>query len=498
MSSSINTGTDITGLTPNTSYTFSCYPINANGQESTTESTVTFTTLPYITSSYFSSVDSENKIKVAWTGNAETVTVYYSTDQSTYTLAGSTSSSSTYNYQVTSLTPNTQYYFKLIPFNSASAAGLTNYISNTSAVTNGNIWSFSTSTVDTSSILLTYSGYFNSVYVTYGQSSGTATYNKTISGALSSTSSSLTATINGLSSGTTYYFKMYPYNSISVLGTAYTEQSATTSTSYAYLTTSNMSFAYSVRLLVSTYTGAVIKVRRSSDSVTQDFYTDSTQSYLTTGYGNTGTTYSTWIGSSTGYITIWYDQSGKGNNATNSTNGSTQPILIYNSTTGKYITSWNTSNSTKLTLGTSSQPNTVYCHFYPSSTYYCTLMGTAIDYSVRFGGSGNTIDGDGNADDWFYNSYYNNSSSNSGYTYCVNNSTSTKTFTSSQWTVISLSLPSPAWRSTSFSTLGYAYKDPASRSFSGYMVEMICHNTTMNTTNHQAFYSNRLFTNTSL
>ena len=45
---------------------------------------------------------------------------------------------------------------------------------------------------------------------------------------------------------------------------------------------SSLSVCYSVRLVVFTYTGPVFKLRRSSDNVLQDFYTDKTQSYLTT------------------------------------------------------------------------------------------------------------------------------------------------------------------------------------------------------------------------
>ena len=30
--------------------------------------------------------------------------------------------------------------------------------------------------------------------------------------------------------------------------------------------------------------------------------------YLTTGANNTGTSYSSWIGANTAYVTIWYDQ----------------------------------------------------------------------------------------------------------------------------------------------------------------------------------------------
>ena len=77
--------------------------------------------------------------------------------------------------------------------------------------------------------------------------------------------------------------------------------------------------AYSLRALNSAYTGAAIKVRRSSDNREQDiglFYDGSlnTDSLLT------------FVGSGSGYVTTWYDQSGNGINSTQSS-ASKQPII---------------------------------------------------------------------------------------------------------------------------------------------------------------------------
>ena len=75
----------------------------------------------------------------------------------------------------------------------------------------------------------------------------------------------------------------------------------------------------------STYTGATIKLRRSSDNAVSDFYADV--------YGNltdaTGNSFSSWISISTAYVDTWYDQSGSGNHATQSTTAN-QPV--YNGT----------------------------------------------------------------------------------------------------------------------------------------------------------------------
>ncbi|WGK94383.1 MULTISPECIES: putative Ig domain-containing protein [Flavobacterium] len=78
--------------------------------------------------------------------------------------------------------------------------------------------------------------------------------------------------------------------------------------------------AYSLRKLVSDYSGAAILVRRSSDNATQDIGFD-----LSGNLNQTALT--TFIGGSSGFVVTWYDQSGNGNNATNNTNAN-QPRIV--------------------------------------------------------------------------------------------------------------------------------------------------------------------------
>jgi len=85
-------------------------------------------------------------------------------------------------------------------------------------------------------------------------------------------------------------------------------------------TYSGASVAYSVRLLSSTYTGSAIRVRRSSDNAEQDIGFD--------GSGNLDeSALTTFIGAGNGFVTTWYDQSGNGRNATQST-ASNQPQIV--------------------------------------------------------------------------------------------------------------------------------------------------------------------------
>ena len=80
----------------------------------------------------------------------------------------------------------------------------------------------------------------------------------------------------------------------------------------------NASVAYSLRNL-SNITRNVVRVRRSSDNTEQDFLS----AEITDG------TLTTFTGANDGFVTVWYDQSGHGNDATQLT-ASEQPKLVTN------------------------------------------------------------------------------------------------------------------------------------------------------------------------
>jgi len=88
------------------------------------------------------------------------------------------------------------------------------------------------------------------------------------------------------------------------------------------------SAAYSLRALSSEYTGAAIRVRRSSDNSERDI------GLLYDGSLDTADLLS-FTGAGDGFVKIWYDQSGNGNDATNLT-ASKQPQIV---SSGSVITS---------------------------------------------------------------------------------------------------------------------------------------------------------------
>ena len=77
--------------------------------------------------------------------------------------------------------------------------------------------------------------------------------------------------------------------------------------------------AYSLRLLRTAYTGSAIRVRRSSDNTEQDI-----------GFSNNEldtTSLASFCSGTNGFVTTWYDQSGNGYNATQTT-AANQPQIV--------------------------------------------------------------------------------------------------------------------------------------------------------------------------
>jgi hypothetical protein len=108
----------------------------------------------------------------------------------------------------------------------------------------------------------------------------------------------------------------------------------------------NAAAAYSLRKLRSAYSGFAIRVRRSSDNTEQDI-----------GFNSLGgldtSSLTSFCGSGNGFVTTWYDQSGNGYNATQTTaanqpqivssgsviNVNSKPSIAYNGSTTQMINS---------------------------------------------------------------------------------------------------------------------------------------------------------------
>lgn len=122
---------------------------------------------------------------------------------------------------------------------------------------------------------------------------------------------------------------------------------------------------YGVRAYNAAYaatgTGKAVNIRRASDNSAMDIV------ILTNGKLDV-TTASTFCASTTCYVTEWYDQTGNGKNATQTTAGN-QPTLAFSGCNFTITTAcvvFNGTTSYLLTSFTQNQPNTVYVSLYSS------------------------------------------------------------------------------------------------------------------------------------
>jgi hypothetical protein len=183
----------------------------------------------------------------------------------------------------------------------------------------------------------------------------------------------------------------------------------------------SMTGAYSLKRLLSSYTGAVVNIRRSADNVTSDFFADQNGN-LTTGINGSGTTYTSWIGASTGFVTTWYDQSGNGRNATTDTTAR-QPSI---DDTNKLISFTTNSGQSRLVLPNGTVPSGTSS--YTVTVRHGTAVGAGSVIVPAFLGSGaafttgtNNVFGRVNATSGYYNYWWANDAQDTVNNFSVGN-----------------------------------------------------------------------------
>ena len=144
--------------------------------------------------------------------------------------------------------------------------------------------------------------------------------------------------INGYTSNATQYFGAVSQYGISTTSKGYNSGSGfviiTTSPTYvldslSYSAITSANALFGLKRLLTTYTGPVISLRRSTDNATSNFYADPSGT-LWTGQNQTGQNFNSWIGGANAFVTVWYDQSGNGRHAQQSNVTTSQPL--YNPT----------------------------------------------------------------------------------------------------------------------------------------------------------------------
>jgi hypothetical protein len=132
---------------------------------------------------------------------------------------------------------------------------------------------------------------------------------------------------------------------------------------------------YSLKRLLTTYTGVIIKVRRASDGTTMSFYS-TTLGTLTSGINGTGTPIATFLSATIGYVDTWYDQSGKNNHATQTATASQPRIDLTNK-----CVDFGFSTNTNLYLNI------------PNGTVPAGTLDLSYSFVVKYGSSNNTGNG---------------------------------------------------------------------------------------------------------
>jgi hypothetical protein len=177
--------------------------------------------------------------------------------------------------------------------------------------------------------------------VEYGtHNSGTWTTAATVTGT--------SATVSGLTASTSYDYRVTAQN-IAGSGTPSATVTGSTTAAPPAMNVDSLGTpafaALSLRKVVSNYTGPAIQVRRSNDNATQDIGFDSS--------GNLDmAALQAFVGSASGYVATWYDQSGNARHFTQATPAN-QPVIVnaglINAVNGRPMPAFSAVNLTALT-----------------------------------------------------------------------------------------------------------------------------------------------------
>jgi hypothetical protein len=135
-----------------------------------------------------------------------------------------------------------------------------------------------------------------------------------------------TYTITGLTVGVQYTISMTSTNALATSNSSSSiiETTVDPHTLNRMSNTSLVVAAYGFKRQ-SSNTGPTVNIRNGTTNVTSDFYANITGA-LGTAINATGTSLTTWLGAATGFVTTWYDQSGRNKHLTQATTTS-QPSI---------------------------------------------------------------------------------------------------------------------------------------------------------------------------
>lgn len=277
----------------------------------------------------------------------------------------------------------------------------------------------------------------------------------------------------------TQYSKVpLPIRMIQTLTT--TINAATTTSSpyqYDYMNPAYMDACYSMRLVVPTYTGPVVKVEKN-DGTQQDIFTDRNQSFLTVDPNNQGISLDEWLGSQVGKVRVWYDQSGNNNHATCD---SYCPI-ISTLDSSKYVLRFQQYTDSWLRMNDPVKPYAIFFQFWHDNNDPAKIISTDIDPAVdRYYGvviQNGDIYGNKSEYDWYYVADDNKD-------FTVNQEDSPE-YDLGKWNTVCLSVDNPNYTANNNENLTLIGKD-----LSGYMSELILYNRPMSSDDISDYNNNK-------
>lgn len=259
--------------------------------------------------------------------------------------------------------------------------------------------------------------------------------------------------------------------------TTLVQQQTTTASPYPYdyMNPSYMDACYSMRLVVPTYDGPVIKIEKN-DGTQQDIYTDATQSFLTIDPNNQGLSLAQWLDSGVGKVRVWYDQSGNGNHALCY---SYCPI-ISTLDSSKYVLRFQQYTDSGLRINPV-KPSSIFFQFWHDNNDPAKIISTDVDPAVdRYYGviiQNGDIYGNKSQYDWYYVGQGDKD-------FTVNQEDSPE-YDLGEWNTVCLSIENPDYSADDKENLTLIGKD-----LSGYLSELILYNRPMDQNDIDAYNKN--------
>ena len=266
----------VSGLTPNTPYTFSVFATNSSGSSVSSNATTSVTTIPDSPTINTVTVLGSTSVSVSFTPPSGTGTI------TSYTVTGSSGSITTGTsspISITGLVANTEYIFTITATNSGGTS--VSSLLSSPAITSSVLSSLSVFSKTDGRIVLRYSGSYTNVSI----SRNGITIVENISGT--------TYTDSGLSPNISYIYIVTPYNLIGVSGSTL----SITEITLPNITSVSVSSDLITSQIVLTYAGSYTNVSISRDgttiatNITATTYTDSSGITSNTSYAYVVTPY---------------------------------------------------------------------------------------------------------------------------------------------------------------------------------------------------------------